>query len=146
MNGILVETDLIVEYLVSPPGEQPLLRRLLQSVTCYTTFLHAAEIYGAAGDDRERRTVEHALFGLKILGASSRYAKTIGGLLTSQGAVRGHRTAIVAAMALESKLPLITDAYLKDFSDIPGLHLIAATAIRRIPEGVSINEALVALR
>ncbi len=146
MNGILVETDIIVEYLTAGPGDTPLLRQLLESVMCYTTFLQAAEIYSAAQDEDEHRTVERALFGLKILGASSRYAKTIAQALTSDGRASGHRAAIVAAMAMESQLPVLTDSYLKDFSNIAGVHLIAASSLREVAKGASFAEALATIR
>lgn len=144
MKGILLETDLIAEYLTAGAGEIPLMRLLLETVTCYTTFLHAAEIYSAARNDDERRSVEKALFGLKILGASSRYAKTIALVLSSEGRMRGHRTAVVAAMAIESGLPVVTDDYLPDLSDIPGLRLISASSLRERPDHVSLAEALLA--
>lgn len=144
MNGVLIETDIIIDYLTASPGEIPLLRRLLEAVTCYTTFLNAAEIYSAARGDEERRTVEQALFGLKILGASGRYAKTIGGVLSSEGTAIGHRTAIVAAMARESNLPIVTETYFAELSSLSKLHVLAASELRRTPDRESLS-ALVAM-
>jgi hypothetical protein len=43
-------------------------------------------------------------------------------------------------------LPLITEDYLKDFAEIPGLHLIATSTLRGVPDSVSLNEALLPLR
>jgi predicted nucleic acid-binding protein len=143
LNGVLIETDIIIDYLTASPGETPLLRRLLEAVTCYTTFLNAAEIYSAARGDEERRTVEQALFGLKILGASGRYAKTIGGVLSSEGTI-GHRTAIVAAMARESNLPIVTETYFAELSSLSKLHVLAASELRRTPDRESLS-ALVAM-
>jgi|GEM_PF-2045273 len=142
MKGVLLETDVIVEYLTAAPDEVPLMRRLLGTISCCTTFLQAAEIYSAARDDGERRTVEQALFGLKILGASSRYAKTIALLLSSEGRMGGHRTAIVAAMAIESGLPVITDDHLQEFGGISGLRLIEASTLRRTPDHAALADAL----
>jgi predicted nucleic acid-binding protein len=131
VNGILVETDLLVEYLLAGPGEPTLLRALLESITCYTTFVQAAELYSAVRDDAERRLVDRALFGVKILGASSRYAKTIGVLLSSYRHVGGHRRAIVGAIALESRLPVVTDIYYRELSTVEGLRVVQATSLRR---------------
>jgi predicted nucleic acid-binding protein len=130
MTGVLVETDLIVEYLTSNGDEPALLRLLLQSVPCYTTLVQAAEIYSAVVDDDERRIVDRALFGLKILGASSRYAKTMGETLSSVAAGDRYRYAMVAALAVESQLPVVTDVHGPVLSTIPGVHVIAAGSLR----------------
>jgi predicted nucleic acid-binding protein len=145
MTGVLVESDLIVEFLTCPAGRVPLLRRLLETTTCYTTFLNAAEIYAAARGDEERRMVERALFGLKILGASSRYAKTIGEVLSSEGSVIDHRTAIVAGMAIESGLPVVTGMYHSAFSQLSRVRTIAASALEAIDGRDRLAEALEAL-
>lgn len=131
MNGILVETDLLAEYLLAGPGEPTLLRALLESITCYTTFVQAAELYSTVRDDNERRLVDRALFGVKILGASSRYAKTIGVILSSYPHVGGHRRAVVGAIALESRLPVVTDVYYRELSSVSGLRVVQATSLRQ---------------
>ncbi|MBC8146183.1 MAG: PIN domain-containing protein [bacterium] len=132
MTGILVETDVIVEFLTAPPATETLLRRLLSATTCFTTFIQASEVYSACESAADRSAVDRALFGLKILGASSRYSKTIGAVLTSLDSMRGHRTAIVAAMALESSLPVVTDTHYDVFSAVPGLRLYPAAELRRV--------------
>lgn len=132
MTGILVETDVIVDFLTAETGSRPLLRELLATTTCFTTFVQASEIYSACGDVTDRATVDRALFGLKILGASSRYSKTIGSVLSSLGTMRGHRTAIVAAMALESRLPVVTDTHFDELSAVSGLQLFTGDMLRRV--------------
>lgn len=132
-KGILVETDLLVEFLLAPPGSVPLLRRLLQTTPCFSTFIQAAEIYGTAANDEERRVVERPLFGLKILGASSRYATTIGRLLSSANGSIGHRTAIVAAMAIESDLPIVTQTFGALLTGIDAARVIDAASLRNAP-------------
>ncbi len=129
-KGILVETDLLVEFLLAPSGSTPLLRRLLQTTVCFSTFIQASEIYGTAVSDDERRIVERPLFGLKILGASSRYATTIGRLLSSANGSIVHRTAIVAAMAIESNLPIVTETFAQTYNGITGVHIIEAGGLR----------------
>ena len=142
MTGILIETDLIVEFLTAAPGEESLLRRLLTITPCFSTFVQASEIYSACAGESDRPTVDRALFGLKILGASSRYSKTIGELLSSLGSMRGHRTAIVAAMALESRLPVVTDAHIDAYSAVPGLRIIPAASLRRVTSRDELMKAL----
>lgn len=142
MSGILVETDLIVEFLNAPRGHESLLRRLLSTTSCFSTFIQASEVYSACSGDEDRPAVERALFGLKILGASSRYSKTIGLLLSSSGSMRGHRTAIVAAMALESRLAIVTDTHFDELSSVNGLRLFSADALRGTKNSDELMKAL----
>jgi len=142
LTGILVETDLIVEFLTAPSGRESLLRRLMAAVSCFSTFVQASEIYSACDGESDRIIVDRALFGLKILGASSRYSKTIGLLLSSSGSLRGHRSAIVAAMALESRLALVTDTHFDEHSSVNGLRVISAAALRRTKNSDELMKAL----
>jgi hypothetical protein len=130
VNGILVEIDLLTEYLLAAPGQPTLFRALLESITCYTTFVQAADLYSAVRGDEERRLVDRALFGVKILGASSRYAKTIGDILSSSPNMVGYRSAIVGAIALESRLPVVTDTYYHELSSIGGLRVLKAASLK----------------
>lgn len=142
MKGVLVETDLIVEFLNAPLGHVPLLRRVLTATTCYTTFIQAAEIYGTARTPEELRAVERAVFGLKVLGASGRYAATIGRLRSSNVDPRDYRTAIVAAMAIESRIPIVTGRYAEAYADIPGLHVITVARLAEAENDVTFAEML----
>lgn len=142
MKGVLVETDVITEFLTAQPGTVPLLRRLLEVLPCYTTFLQAAEIYSVTRSEQERHIVERALFGIKILGASSRYAKTIGDILSSPHRTGGHRPAIVAAMAIESDIPVVTDAYYTIFSEIPRVRVISASILCSSADSAALLEAV----
>ena len=135
MNGILVETDVIAGYLLQPAHSAALLRRLLQSATCYTTFIPAAEIYGTAQTADQMRIVERALFGLKILGASGRYAKTIGRIRSSSQSAGDFRFDITAATAIESGLPIVTERHRSEYERYPGVVVIGATALAAAPDG-----------
>jgi hypothetical protein len=44
--------------------------------------------------------------------------------------MRGHRTAIVAAMAIESGLPIVTDDHYTALSAIPGPRVIRAATLQ----------------
>lgn len=140
-KGVLVETDLLVEFLLAPQGSVPLLRRLLQTTSCFSTFIQASEIYAASANDEERRILERPLFGLKILGASSRYATTIGGALSSANGLISHRNAIVAAMAIESNLPVVTDTFARGLGRVKSVRVISAAELRNTPD----NRALIDL-
>lgn len=150
MKGILVETDILVEYLTSPAAASSLFRRLLCSVVCYSTFVQAAEIYSAAVTPEERRTVDRALFGLKVLGANSRYAKTIGDLLSSLGSQSiesgsfepGNRLRIatVAAMAIESDLPVVTEVWAATYRSIPRVRVLTPQELDRAIDVGTIRE------
>ncbi|MBS1912108.1 MAG: hypothetical protein JST22_08990 [Bacteroidetes bacterium] len=134
MSEILVETDVLACYLTAPVAEPSVLRRLLESATCFTTFINAAELYALPRDDAERRTIERALFGIKILGASGRYAKTIGRILSSlvsPDAITPYRTAIIAAMCHEGRLPVVTDSHYDVYSRIPGMIVLQEHDVRQ---------------
>ncbi|MDB5034376.1 MAG: hypothetical protein JWQ98_1617 [Chlorobi bacterium] len=142
MNGLLIETDLLIDFLLTPHDEASLFRRLLELTPCYSTFLNAAELYGAARSDEERRMVDRPLFGLKILGASSRYAKTIGSVLSSEGIGGDHRIAIIAGMAIESSLPVITERHFEIYAGIPGLDVIRASVLRQSADREALKSLL----
>ena len=142
MKGVLVESDVIAEFLTAPEGEVPLLRSLLQAAPCFSSFIQAGEIYSAARDDEERRTVERALYGLKILGASARYAKTIGRALTSLASATDIRTAIVAAVAVESRLPIVTQRYAGRLAQIDGVRVVSALELKRLGSPDAVARAL----
>jgi predicted nucleic acid-binding protein len=128
--GILIETDVFVEFLMAPAGEAPALRNLLAEHSCFMTFIQASELFSAANSDEERSEIERSLSGIKVLGASSRYSKTIGRLLTSlAGTPDAHRTAIVAAIALESNLPVVTSTRKSEFDAIPDLMVFAPSSV-----------------
>ncbi|HVZ40080.1 MAG TPA: hypothetical protein VHI13_12450 [Candidatus Kapabacteria bacterium] len=134
MSEILVETDVLACFLIAPAAQPSVLRLLLESATCFTTFINAAELYSIPKDDAERRTVERALFGIKILGASGRYAKTIGRILSSllsPDGITDYRTAIIAAMCQEGRLPVVTDSHYDVYSRIPGMIVLQGDDVRR---------------
>lgn len=124
MTELLVETDLIAEYLTAPVGTVPALRDLLRSARCFSTFIQAAELFSLAKTEEEQRIVERGLYGLKIIGASSRYSRQIGALMQEQPGVN-HRIAIVAAIALSANLTIITRTFFENYltlGSIPALH------------------------
>jgi predicted nucleic acid-binding protein len=89
--------------------------------SCFTTVINAAELYAGAWGDEEIKKVDAALWGMKVLGLSSRYAKHIGQLfvkLQTQGKSITEHDCLIAGIALESKLPILT-GNTKRFENIP---------------------------
>lgn len=149
MSDVLVETDVLAGYLIAPATAPSVLRLLLQSATCFTTFINAAELYSLPTNDEEQRMIERALFGLKILGASGRYAKTIGALLSSletPGNIVDHRTAIIAGMCREGRLPVVTDSRYDVYSRIPGMIVLRGDDVRQFASPMALRDHLEALR
>ena len=132
--GVLVETDILVDFLTAPQGEPSLLRLLLAELPCYTTFVQAAELYSCAGTDGEKRMVEPALFGLRVLGASARYAATMGAILRATGGAEppGMREICTASVAIEANLPVVTKKFLLNYRLVPNLSIIEADIVRQL--------------
>lgn len=111
-NGILIETDILIEYLVNEGKGISVLRNLLTEFVCYTTFVQAAELLSAALNEAENKELEKALFGLKVLGSSSRYSFRIANQLKKLNDINlvkdKFRFAIISAIAIESDLTIIT--------------------------------------
>ena len=141
-RALLVETDVLAEYLIAPEDRVPLLRRLLECAICHTTFVQAAELLSTAREEKERAAIGRALAGVRVLGASSRYADTIGRILSSLGTPGGLRTAIVAAMARESSLPIVTSIHLDDLTRVAGIALLDARVLAQSEDAGTLEALL----
>lgn len=135
-QGLLVETDILAEFLTAPPGHVSLLRLLLAELPCYTTYIQAAEIYACTSSDEDLRLIEPALFGVRVLGASARYAQTTGRLLRESTTAAGSRAAwretVTAAIAIEARLPVVTQNFLQNYGQILSLPIIEASVVRQL--------------
>lgn len=135
-QGLLVETDILTEFLTTPPGEVSLLRLLLAELPCYTTYIQAAELYSCAASEDDLRLIEPALFGVRVLGASARYSRTTGRLLREMAAVPGFRPVwretLTATIALEARLPVVTQNFLQNYGQILSLPIIEASVVRQL--------------
>ncbi|MBL0333289.1 MAG: hypothetical protein IPP08_06330 [Chlorobiota bacterium] len=108
-KGYFIETDIIVDYLCSPKDVESILRKLLVKQTCYTSFIQVSELYSKIKNKIEKQKVDEVIYGLKVLGASSRYSTTIGTILSSLGNIHNkERIAISAAISIESNLIMVT--------------------------------------
>lgn len=132
-QGLLVETDILVEFLTTSEDEPSLLRLLLGELPCYTTFVQAAELYSCAADDAAKRMVEPALFSVRVLGASARYATSVGLLLReTAGTEAPWRDLCTAAIAAESGMPVVTKNFLHNYRRIPHISIIEADVVRQL--------------
>lgn len=135
-QGLLVETDILADFLTAPPGEASLLRLLLAELPCYTTYVQAAELYACAAGEDDLRLIEPALFGVRVLGASARYAQTTGQLLREAagqgGPAPAWREVLTAAIAVEARLPVVTKKFLQNYRQIPRTPIIEAGVVRQL--------------
>jgi len=126
-------------HLLAPSGSASLLRRLLVVGQCMTSVLHAAELLACARTDGERGVVEGLLKGLKVVGLNGRYAVTMARLRattmpggrSSTGAKFDTEAVALAALAIESKLVIVTERLVLPLSDIAGLRVLSASALER---------------
>lgn len=148
-QGVLVETDILTEFLTARRGEVSLLRRLLAEVPCYTTYVQAAELYSCAVDDNDLRTIEPALFGVRVLGASARYAQTTGqllrGLSVTSGSLPAWRETLTATIAIEARLPVVTHNFLQNYGQIPAVAIIEAGVVRQLLRRGALREHIAEL-
>ncbi len=133
-QGVLIETDILIDFLTAPAGAPSLLRLLLAELPCYTTFIQAAELYSCAHNSEEKHKIEPALFGLRVLGASARYAATMGELMrqTAEPQPLPLREICTAAIAIEAHLPVITKKFLENYRRILHLPIIEADIVRQL--------------
>lgn len=136
-QGILVETDILVDFLTTQGDAPSLLRLLLSEVPCYTTYIQAAELYACAHNEEEIQDIEPALLGVRVLGASARYAATMGAILRcAMDKQPSHkplwREIATSAVAIESRLPIVTKNFLRNYEQIPNVSIIEADVVRQL--------------
>jgi len=105
LKKVVVDTGVIAEHLTTS-RKQSYLRELSAQYFCYTTVFSAIELFAAAGSLKETQAVQQAMDALKVLGINPKSAKNIGKVVSSTGTQ--DTTALVAAVCLESRLPLVT--------------------------------------
>jgi predicted nucleic acid-binding protein len=142
---LLIETDILAEFLVSDEPEPTLLRALKQHV-CYTTMLNAFELLRAARSNAEHEAVHSLLTLVRVLGYNSRTAIPIASLTRSieqeHSVSLSTRDALVVGMAVQSKLAILTRAKHDLYSRIdaaPVLRDVATTIGRERTENGSQN-------
>jgi predicted nucleic acid-binding protein len=136
---IVIHTDVIAQYLLHKGSGEPVLRLAMMKFFCYTTVFSAMELFALARLPRECTAVEDALSGMKILGLNAKSAKTFG-MCMSKGLRLQRMNTLVAAMCLESKLPILT-LQPNDFRGVKGLVVVPASAVRNNRSAVEILSA-----
>lgn len=96
---------------------------------CYTSVICASELFEMSGSKRMIKKIKDSFWGINILGIPFRYSERIGEVsrnLKKEGVKYSLRDSIIAAMCLETKLPLLTSVKkkYKIYSEIFGLQLI----------------------
>jgi predicted nucleic acid-binding protein len=105
VKKIVVDASIIAEHLTTTEGRS-VLRELSQRYFCYTTVFSAIELFACAKSLKETRAVQDAMDALKVLGINPKSAKNIGAIVSSSE--KKDFSALIAAVCLESKLPLVT--------------------------------------
>jgi predicted nucleic acid-binding protein len=119
---IIVDTDVITDYLSHAGRDVPLLRRVMMKSLCYTTVFNAIELFAMAKTSRHVRYVEDVLSAMKILGLNARNAESIGGLMRKHPEC-SRSDLFLSSICIESKLPLLT-LRPKRFTGIRRLRLV----------------------
>jgi predicted nucleic acid-binding protein len=106
-NKIVVDTDIIFDYLSHVGRGVSLLRIAMKNYLCYTTVFNAIELFSSATSARHVRTMEQALGAMKILGLNARSAKNFG-LMMRKYPHCSDFDLLKAGICLEGKLSLLT--------------------------------------
>lgn len=103
----LVETDLLVEHLTFKKGSlKSGLETAMETGICFTTVINASELFFAAENDVEKKSINKILTALKVLGIHSRYSLAV---IEFAGKVSNVRDAIFCTTAKINKIPILTN-------------------------------------
>ncbi len=127
LRKLVVDTDVIIDYLFHSGTRAPHLRGAMEKYLCYTTVFNAIELFSSARTAAESRTIEQTLGAMKLLGLNARVAKRLGHLFRKHPK-SSFRDLLVAGVCLEGKLPLLTRSA-KRFHDINGLRIIEPSVL-----------------
>src|SRR3569623_1498102 len=115
---LLIETDILADYLTAAPGTSALRQALRQSV-CYTTMLNAMELLRASLNQEQREAILSMLYVVRVLGFNARYAQPFAELTneieTRTGIIITDREAMILGMARASKLTILTQAHFERY-------------------------------
>jgi predicted nucleic acid-binding protein len=129
---LLIETDILAEYLTAAPGASRLRQALRQSV-CYTTMLNALELFRASANDKQREAILSMLYVVRVLGFNARYAQPFAELaaeIKTLSHIRiSDREAMILGMARASKLTILTETHYERYTQFQ-----LVPVINRIPD------------
>lgn len=109
MKQILVDTDILIDHLITKEKESTLIK-LMTRYDCFTTVINATEVYEFSGIEN-KKIADQMLYGFKVLGIHSRYAEKIAEIIEISKKIKGNwnlRDAIIVMMAIQNKLILAT--------------------------------------
>jgi len=118
ISQLLIETDLLADYLVARPGESSLLRRALSQVQCYTTMLNALELFRAAESAVEREAVRAILTIVRVLGFPARTAEVAADLFAVAKVNVTTRESVILGLAHASKLSILTQSHFERYKTL----------------------------
>ena len=126
---ILIHTDIFLDHLQHHDPDAPsLLRAVLKHCFGYTTVFTAIELFSLAKTRSEELAVEHSMAAIKLLGLNARSAKVHGKLLA--GGVKLPRfNLLIAGVAIESKLPVLT-MQPNEFRGVKQMKVISGRSIK----------------
>jgi predicted nucleic acid-binding protein len=122
VSKIIVHTDIVIDYLTHDGDTDSILRRAMGRYFCYTTVFNAIELFSLAANAKERDAVERSLSAMKILGLNAKRAKQYGDWCF-RGKTLPRMNFLIACMAIDSKLPILTGLH-KEFKGMKGLTLL----------------------
>ncbi|MEO6939930.1 MAG: hypothetical protein ABI444_07310 [Candidatus Kapaibacterium sp.] len=136
-SQLLIETDVLADFLITPNGERSLLRSALTQSVCYTTMVNALELFRATRSESENAAVLGMLNVVRVLGFNARFAQTFSEVAreieTRTSKQLTDREAMIVGMAKASKLSILTvtlkDRY-ESFESVAVLDTKAIAALR----------------
>ncbi|HYM19921.1 MAG TPA: hypothetical protein VEW28_02840 [Candidatus Kapabacteria bacterium] len=128
---LLIETDILHDYLTHTGEEPSVLRQALSRATCYTTMLNAMEVFALSHSTDERDAVMNMLMVVRVLGFSGRYAEGFAEL-GKRFHTLSQRELLVAGMASVSKLTILTERFYDRYAIAGGIAVIRS--LEEVPD------------
>lgn len=117
---VFLDTDVYLKHLYG--AKDSVLLKCLSLFDCYTSVINASEVFSRCETKEQEEFAKQAFFGSGVLGIPYKYSVTIGKLLKSK---TDFRDACMLAMAIETKLPVISFTDMKaEYSEKFGIRFI----------------------
>lgn len=101
----LVDTDIIIDHLLSDKKIISNLELAMMNGICFTTVLNSTEIYYNNWTEEEKISIDSVMNSLKVLGINSRYSLKISDFFNK---VATTRDAMICVIAKINKLTILT--------------------------------------
>ena len=103
----LIENDILLDHLTQKDiSVLSTLEIAMTTGICFTSVINASELYFYSSTQQEKESVDTVLYALKVLGIHQRYSLNISKFFNK---VATTRDAIICSVALNNKLPILTD-------------------------------------